>query len=304
MQSLYHEGLITGRYYPRVLAYYFRQWEEFRMPPHSHDRIEIMYVISGRCVVEAEEESFLMKRGDFILLDANVRHRLTVEKESPCRMLNIEFVFTTEGNGSLPFRELAEGSPELAAFLVGRCPYLLLKDPDAVYRTLKSLVLELDEKSPENQLMIRLLFSQLFLQIARIAAESKDNAQNPADLYVRKALEYIRHNYDRFIQVKDIAFAVSIHPGYLHRIFKRALGCTVMEYLISFRVQKAKMLLAQADIPITDIPDYIGIGSRQYFSAVFRKHTGQSPLEFRKAVRKVKSAGQEVRIDSMRSGNV
>ncbi len=280
--SLYHQELTTGEYHPKVTAYYFRQWETYRMPFHAHRAVEIMYVISGDCVIETLQESHILKKGDFILLDANVSHNLSVSEEHPCRMLNVEFVFTN-AEGSFPsMKDLAAANSSLSSFLSIERPFIVLKDPNEVYHTLKSLVLELDEKGMENGLMVHLLLSQLLIRIARLAVEGEESEQQQADFYVKKAIAYMHHNYDRDIQVKDIASVVNLHPGYLHRIFKANTNSTVVEYLTDLRVEKAKMLLAQTDIPVIEISEYVGINSRQYFSAIFKKYTGKSPVEFRK----------------------
>jgi AraC-like DNA-binding protein len=286
--SLYQSELKTAEYHPKVVAYYFKRWNDFRMPFHTHNAVEIMYVIEGKCVVDAENTSFALKKGDFIVLDANVSHRLVVEHDSPCRMLNIEFAFTGKEGIFPSIKDLAAENQALASLLTMERPYFVLRDLNEVYHTLKSLVLELDERGMENELMGQLLLSQLLIRIARLAKEAENSEPQQADLYVKKAVAYIHHHYDCDIQVKDIASAVNLHPGYLHRIFKTHMGCTVMEYLSSQRVEKAKMLLAHTDIPVIDISDYIGINSRQYFSSIFKKHTGKSPLEFRKSIEAAK----------------
>ena len=129
-----------------------------------------------------------------------------------------------------------------------------------------------------------LLFAQLVLAIARLHGESGAQGNHSADLYVKKSVEYMHHNYDRDIQVKDIAAAVSLHPGYLHRIFRAHHGKTLTGYLTELRMEKAKMLLRETDIAIADICDYVGVGSRQYFHAMFKKYTGQTPIAYRNAV--------------------
>lgn len=91
--SLYDNKWITGEYQPRVVAYYFREWENYHMEFHCHDQVEIMYVITGKCTVDTRDNSFSLTKGDLILLDAGIVHRLIVEKDAPCRMLNIEFKF-------------------------------------------------------------------------------------------------------------------------------------------------------------------------------------------------------------------
>ena len=101
---------------------------------------------------------------------------------------------------------------------------------------------------------------------------------------MRQATEYIHQHYDCDIQAKDIAAVVNLHPVYLQRIFKSNMNQTLTEYMAELRIEKAKMLLARTDVPIIEIADYVGFNSRQYFSALFKKHTGYSPAAYRKSV--------------------
>jgi AraC-like DNA-binding protein/mannose-6-phosphate isomerase-like protein (cupin superfamily) len=286
--SLFHSELRVGEYQPKVAAFYYKQWNDFQMSYHSHDRVEIMYVITGKCVVDTVNELFVLKKGDFILLDANVSHKLLVEKDSPCRMLNIEFLFADKAGVFPSIKDLALENQALNALLSNACPYLLLQDPNETYHTLKSLVFELDKGGLDNELMVQLLLSQLLIRIAGLAAATLDEAAQQINLYVNNAIAYIHHHYDYQIQVKDIAASVNLHPGYLHRIFKANTGQTVNEYLTSLRIEKAKMLLSQTDIPVIELFDYIGMNSREYFSAIFKKHTGLTPMAFRKSIEAVK----------------
>ncbi|MNC19886.1 Bifunctional transcriptional activator/DNA repair enzyme AdaA [compost metagenome] len=103
-------------------------------------------------------------------------------------------------------------------------------------------------------------------------------------LYVKQIIEFLHQNYDQPIQVGDVASAVNLHPGYMQRIFKTRTGKTIISYLTEVRIEKAKMLLLQTDVPILDISDYVGIGSRQYFHTLFKKYTGQTPTEYRNSM--------------------
>ncbi len=284
--SLYHRELLTNHYHPKVNAYYFKQWDSYHMPFHIHDEVEIMYVIDGRCTVDTVEESVTLKKGDFILLDANVSHRLIVDKNTPCRMLNVEFAFIKKEGCFPSIKQLADENSDLTEFLLLHHSYVVLKDPNEIYHTLKNLVLELDKREPGKEIMIHVHLAQLLMQIARMVVEEKEkkSEQQQANVYVKKTIEYLHHNYDRDIQVKDIGDSVNLHPGYLHRVFKKQTGVTVMEYLTSLRMEKAKMLLADTDIPIVEISYYIGINSRQYFSLLFKKYTDQTPVEYRKSI--------------------
>ncbi|WP_223588895.1 AraC family transcriptional regulator [Neobacillus bataviensis] len=286
--SLYNSELLHDKYYPKVISYYFKQWKGFEMPFHSHNEIEIMYVIEGKCVVETAAETVPMKKGDLILLDSNIPHRLVVNHENPCRMLNLEFIFTNKEDEGFPpfFHEIVRTNVMFSEFLSKGYPYIMLKDSSDIYHILKSLVLELDERSSENKVMIQLLFSQLLIKIGRLAIEYENRNSYQVNVYIKQILSYLHQNYDCEIQVKDIANVVNLHPVYLQRIFKAEMGYSVMEYLTSLRIKKAKMLLAQTEIPIIEISEYVGINSRQYFSTLFKKHTGKTPVDYRNTLNK------------------
>ncbi len=280
--SLYNKELLNGRFYPKFRAYYFKEWDGYNMQFHAHNAVEIMYAITGRCLVETRDASVPLKKGEFILLDANVEHRLQVEKDLPCRMLNVEFGFYTE-NSLLPsFGDFVRSSKTLQQLLRSGMPHVVLRDSDEIYVALKSLIMELDRNDATETHLVHLLFSQLLLRIARLYCEEGGTKNSgPAVMHVKKAIRYIHQHYDSDIQIKDIASAANVHAGYLHRIFKSNRGCTINEYLLRIRMEKAKSLLANTDIQISDISGYVGINSRQYFAYVFRKYTGLAPSSYR-----------------------
>ncbi|WP_424768753.1 AraC family transcriptional regulator [Paenibacillus sp. sgz302251] len=285
-RTLFKREWLEDEVRPQASAFYFKNWNEFAMPFHRHDAVEIMYVINGVCQIELMDATeaisvVTLKKGEFVILNANVLHRLIVDRQMPCRMLNIEFN-TAAGSSIFPsIRQLAQHEYDLAELLRAGPLYFVLRDTDEVYHTLKTLVLELDSRGKETGTMVDMLFSQLLVQIARIYRQSLFSGSQQHDIYVNKCIQFIHHNYDRDIQVRDIAASVNLHHGYLHRIFRAQLGQTITEYLTGLRMEKAKMLLQQTDIPIVDICDYIGVGSRQYFHALFKKNTGATPVQYR-----------------------
>lgn len=281
--SLYNSALRQGEFYPQVIAYYYKQWQGFTMGFHTHQAVEIMYVISGQCQIEVETEVCALQKGHFIIIDALIPHRLIVDEASPCRMLNIEFLFKAQKLSFPSLKQLAQSEASLMELLKLNKPYIMLRDPQDVHNLLKSLVLELDSDH-ENELMVQLLLAQLLIRISRLLNESMQNPVRATDDYIRQVIDYMHHHYDRDIKVNDMAQAVNLHPGYLQRLFKNKMACSLIDYLNAHRMDKAKMLLTQTDIPVTEISEYVGVNTRQYFSALFKKHTGQSPLHYRQTI--------------------
>ncbi|PCL92200.1 AraC family transcriptional regulator [Paenibacillus lautus] len=283
--SLFQQMLEEGDYVPRFYAYYYKQWMNYEMPYHQHDSTEIMYMISGVCRIDVKagdtEKSVILKKGEFMVLDAGVPHRLIVDQAASCRMLNVEFGFM-ESEGKAPSLRHIVGEEEEVSFLLKRpFRYLVLADQEEVYPVLKSLVLELDQRGTDGRMMTHALFIQLLVCIARLYEERERSDMQQSDFYIKRSVDYLHQNYDRQIQVKDVATEVNLHPGYLHRVFRRGTGRTITEYLTTIRMEKAKMLLEQTDIPIHEISDYVGVGSRQYFHMLFKKYTGSTPVEYR-----------------------
>lgn len=278
--SLYDNKWITGEYQPKVVAYYFREWENYHMEFHCHDQVEIMYVIKGKCTVDTKDNSFSLTKGDLILLDAGIVHRLIVEKDAPCRMLNIEFKFDKKNNPCPSMRDLYQSVDSFREFIQAGRSYIILKDPEEIYPSLKSLVLELDEKQ-QDHIMIQLLLAQILIAISRLEQEKLENQSPVSSIYVKKAINYIHQHYDQDIKISQLAELLNIHEGYLYRIFKEYMHVTPNEYLTRLRIEKAKMLLTRTDIPIVEISDYVGINSRQYFTYLFKKYTSITPSKYR-----------------------
>lgn len=287
---LFAQDLLGRSCYPVATAYYFRQWDGFRMAFHHHNDTEIMYIISGKCQVEVDAhggeeaiDSVSLKKGEFIMLNAIIPHRLIVDEAVPCRMLNIEFRFMPGVGLSPTVQRLAAEDDDLRALLDTDRAYLVLRDPGEVYPCLKSLVLELDQRDAGGA-MVHMQLMQLLIHIGRLNQEKIASGDSQTNYYVKASIAYLHQNYDRDIQVKDIAAAVNLHPGYLHRIFKSFTGKTLTQYLTELRMEKAKMLLLHSDIPILDICDYVGVASRQYFHSLFKKYTDLTPAEYRRSM--------------------
>ncbi len=100
---------------------------------------------------------------------------------------------------------------------------------------------------------------------------------------VYMAVTYIREHYnDETLDIKEIARHVSLSPTRFSFIFKKETGSTVLDFLTSFRIEKARELLKSSDYMMYEISKLVGYGSSQYFSQVFQKLTGVTPQHYKK----------------------
>lgn len=99
--------------------------------------------------------------------------------------------------------------------------------------------------------------------------------------FINKAKMIIIDSLTEDISVNSIAARLYISPGYLSRVFKASTGESCNNYIVRKRIEKAKDLLMQTDIPSGKIARMIGYKDSNYFSLAFKKSTGYSPQQYR-----------------------
>lgn len=98
---------------------------------------------------------------------------------------------------------------------------------------------------------------------------------------IRPAINYIDANYDKPISLTDIAKASFLSVSRLAHIFKEQMGITLIDYLTSVRIERAKQLLLATEQSCTEICFQVGYNNQSYFTRTFKELVGMTPLQFR-----------------------
>ncbi|MDF2923503.1 MAG: two-component system response regulator [Paenibacillaceae bacterium] len=98
---------------------------------------------------------------------------------------------------------------------------------------------------------------------------------------INKIIEYIQQNYERNISLKSMADRVAMEETYVSGLFKKKMGVSLIHYLQQVRVEKAKALLVETDMPVVEISKRVGFENPNYFFKIFRRLEGISPNEYR-----------------------
>jgi len=113
---------------------------------------------------------------------------------------------------------------------------------------------------------------------------------------VKQRLEEVRtfleDNLAGDIDIPGIARANSLSPFYLTRIFKAQYGVPPYRYLIRSRIQHASDLLRDSSLSVTQVCHCSGFNGLSHFIAIFRRHTGMSPSQYRRLVDWEQDAGR------------
>ena len=98
---------------------------------------------------------------------------------------------------------------------------------------------------------------------------------------IRPAINYIDANYDKPISLADIAKASYMSVSRLAHVFKEQMGITLIDYLTSVRIERAKQLLLATTQNCTEICFQVGYNNQSYFTRTFKRLAGMTPRQFR-----------------------
>ena len=168
---------------------------------------------------------------------------------------------------------------EIAKKLENTNEYFCSSHPGLMYDMLKEIIL-LNES--DNFL---LLYSKIlsFLDLVFSDSEIPPSRNGKNYKIISIAKEYIESNIDKPIKLDHIANSVHLSPIHFHNIFSEATGITPHKYLIHCRIDHAKKLLWNTEIPITVVAEKSGFGCQQYLNKIFKKETGLTPATYRKS---------------------
>ena len=114
------------------------------------------------------------------------------------------------------------------------------------------------------------------------AAFNGDSENKTAEQVAFAVIEYLQHHYNEEVNLNQIASALHYSPSYLTKIFVQQYDTTPSKYMISLRMQKAQQLLAHnPELSVRQIGETVGYPEQGYFSRIFKKYVGVSPLEYR-----------------------
>ena len=270
---------------PFPLACYEDDMRRDTVPVHWHDGYEYIVAMKGTVTVLVNAEEISLSEGDCIFINSGCLHGVkSVSKgDSLLRSMVVLPKFIGGSSDGIIFRNLIvpftiNGSPSYVVMNEGkpwqkRVAKNLLKAWSAVYA---------ESYDFENE--ARYLISRATHLIADNLSESRplSNADSAMLARVKTAIAFIEENYGRDIGAADLTAVCGCSESALLRSFKQAAGISPMQFLINFRIQKAAELLLTTEYKSNDIAESCGFNDFSYFTKLFKRTMGTTPIEYRK----------------------
>lgn len=239
---------------------------------HEHPDYELNYIQSGRCMMVIEDKNIALRAGDCLLLPPNKRHNFMVDRSCKCQLIQFSF----------KLRQLAASCSELNCFILER-PFFKITHCTDVLQVLNQLHTYRNAKEyPRYQSQLfNLELQKLFVLIALHIERGKDIAHQYEMTLLNGIVNELDRHYDQEMNLEALATKYKLSSRYLRSLFIKYVGFSATDYIALLRMEKAKDLLKNTKLTVSEIAGMVGYNTVQYFSKVFTQKVGLTPKAFR-----------------------
>lgn len=270
---------------PAVYSVYVQTFEPgFEMRnSHSHNAVEVISVLHGSAYMAVNDNCFKIKKNECLIIFPEINHRFFLDDNECCRLMNVHFTIGDIDN-FLNTTDMQEPLRFLYEIKTHSMSFLRLVDNDIIRNISERIISEVEGKRKFSEMLLRLYFCEMYIELSRIISENCNMFLKPLNSHVRCTLEYINSFYNDRITIDQIAKHVGLSSRHLSRLFFDALGMTLPDYINMLRIKKAKDLLQNTNMDITDIAMTLGFNTSQYFSTCFKKYENTTPKKYREII--------------------
>lgn len=262
------------------------------VPAHWHDSIELLYVLDGESIINMEQRSYVLTKGEFIILDSKVIHSTRSQSFSHFLLIQIPYGFLKtcmpdidyihfQNVCSIPGIPLSEGKNTATVL-----------PEEKVLTSIRSILdglTELWSTRPEGYRLkyYSYIFDFLYLMMTNFRIDISQTEYHQTEKYMERltaVMSYVELHYREDISLQDAAGYLALNPSYFTRFFKKYMNMTFMEYLNTIRLRYIYEDLISTDLPIQTILDRNGFTNYKLFMRLFRLTYGCTPSQKRKEI--------------------
>lgn len=232
-----------------------------RFGPGKRSKFLICYVLSGEGVYNGT----LVTKGNGFIITPDVIEHIYPNENNPWELL----WFVSSDTKMLDLLKYYNANPKTLIFSFTFFDEL---------EKLKYKVISYDMKTV-NSAEILYHYFEVFKN--HLSAENQIFNKTAAQRYLDFAVNYIKSNYDQDITIAKITTLLGISQPYLYRIFNEALGTSPKKFLIDYRMVRAKALLNETELTVSEVARSVGFEDPFSFSKCFSKKEGISPIKYR-----------------------
>ena len=240
--------------------------------PHTHNHMELFYIVGGRGQFLIQDQLYPVNANNLVIINPNVPHTEVSLNAQPLEYIvlgieGVELASSEHSNGRFSMLDHFE-SVEISGCL-------------------RNILREMEQKSTGYEDICQAYMEILLIRLMRSTALSvpMQPQQISANRQCAAVKRYIDQHFKETLTLDQLAEEAHMNKFYLSHAFKQEFGVSPINYLISCRIEESKYLLAETDLSISQIAQLLNFSSPSYFSQVFRRTQGVSPVEFRQSTK-------------------
>ncbi len=153
---------------------------------------------------------------------------------------------------------------------------------DEITSAMLSLYREFQTPDGMSPFAIRALTRYLLVETVR---QLRHTASAHVSLTFARIEKFVEANLHRRLSGQELSSALNYHPYYMNRIVTHYTGMSLHNYIINEKIRRAKALLAETELPLSEIAQSLAFCDASHFSRVFSTHAHITPRAFRQAAR-------------------
>jgi AraC family transcriptional regulator len=247
------------------------------LPEHSHREHLVIFSLGSGCNGEIRTASGFRARSqsEESVCVIPSGHPFTARFEGDSEHLAIYL------DPSLVVRAANESRAPVGIEVIEGC-----SPSDPVARNIgMALLSELESQGLSGRLYTESLANVLAVHLLRHYTSMGSGAQGftggLSGRRLRRVMDFIADNYENDLSLAELARVAGMSTFHFAREFKRATGTTPHQYLIKFRIERAKALLTESAIPLVEVSSRSGFSHQSHFTRLFRRLTGTTPQSYR-----------------------
>ncbi len=246
---------------------HFLAQTEYMVERREHDSHLLLYTVKGCGRVITGGREILLAANQALVIDCRKYHKYH-SLSDPWEFFWIHL----NGIGMQPLFDIMYPQGETAADIDDSQPF---------YSALSVLLSLTESRDILSNIKASAKIHEILSCLARSAARVQGEESLPG--LITRTLQFIEAHYAQDITVDDIIRDLPVSKYHFIRLFGRVMGTTPYSYLISYRINVSKTLLATTRRPVSQIAEDCGFADTSNFINHFKKRTGLRPLQYRNA---------------------
>jgi AraC-like DNA-binding protein/quercetin dioxygenase-like cupin family protein len=272
-----------------IERYTIRKRQE--IPLHTHDFVELVYVLEGNAMHEMSGITYELRSGDVFVIEPNIYHSYKGADRSEAIVFNVlfrldllqrELHLLKEIPSFLDFFYIAPFLRKTATFY----PHLTVAGRYKLQfeAHLNSLLREMQDRDSAYRLVIKTRFIECLVHLSRYyLVHDQPQAYSLTDeQWIQSIVSLVEHHYNQPFTLEQLSKLCGMSVPSFTVKFKTVTKKTFVEFKHDIQIREACRMIAESNRKILDIAQEAGFEDLSFFYKVFRKKMGMTPTQYRK----------------------